>query len=250
MPHQRGGSTAGKRVTLWSIKVHKEPLEALKFTLNILCCTMQTQLCGGKVTVCRNTISCGGKKTLAHILNHCQVALDLRRYNAVHNAVLEVTGQFVREKCPPDVEAITDLPAYNYTSKQALKMEIAEREQVEAGTSNSFKICTVSTSQSQQLRLLQTQGFQMQSTKATEGISDTTSYKMSAEMPSLGHMANLDIQKLLNTSCISFVSQPLETVKFICAMQQFSQLAMAFSLGLLPCTYISLTYQEKRGGRE
>ena len=36
MPHQRGGSTAGKRVTLWSIKVYKEPLEALKFTLNIV----------------------------------------------------------------------------------------------------------------------------------------------------------------------------------------------------------------------
>ena len=53
--------------------------------------------------------------------------MDLRRYNTAHNAVLEVTGKFVREKCPPDVEAITDLPAYNYTSKQALKMEIGRK---------------------------------------------------------------------------------------------------------------------------
>ena len=38
-----------------------------------------------------------------------------RRYNARQDAVLEVIDQFVRENCLPDVEAITDLPAYDYT---------------------------------------------------------------------------------------------------------------------------------------
>ena len=38
-----------------------------------------------------------------------------RKYNARHDAVLEVMDQFVRENCPPDVEVITDLPAYDYT---------------------------------------------------------------------------------------------------------------------------------------
>ena len=55
------------------------------------------------------------RQTLAHILNHCQVALDLRKYNVRHDAVLEVIDQFVRENCLPDVETITDLPAYDYT---------------------------------------------------------------------------------------------------------------------------------------
>ena len=52
---------------------------------------------------------------LVHILNHCQVVLNLGKYNTRHDAVLEVMNQFVRENCPPDVEAITDLPAYDYT---------------------------------------------------------------------------------------------------------------------------------------
>ena len=57
---------------------------------------------------------CGKRLTLAHVLNHCQVAFDLRRYNARHDAVLEVIDQFVRENCPPDVEAIIDLPGSVY----------------------------------------------------------------------------------------------------------------------------------------
>ena len=43
------------------------------------------------------------------------MALDLRRYNARHDVVLEVIDQFVGKNCLPDVEAITDLPAYDYT---------------------------------------------------------------------------------------------------------------------------------------
>ena len=57
---------------------------------------------------------CGKRLTLAHVLNHCQVAFNLRRYNARHDAVLEVIDQFVRENCPPDVEAITNLPGSVY----------------------------------------------------------------------------------------------------------------------------------------
>ena len=61
------------------------------------------------------TASCVGKGRHLRTFYHCQVALDLRRYNVRHDAVLEVIDQFVRENCPPDIEAITDLPAYDYT---------------------------------------------------------------------------------------------------------------------------------------
>ena len=55
------------------------------------------------------------RQTLAHILNHSQVVLDLRRYNVRRDAVLEVIDQFVKENCLPDVETTTDLPTYDYT---------------------------------------------------------------------------------------------------------------------------------------
>ena len=68
--------------------------------------------------------SCGKRLTLAYVLNHCQVALDLRRYNARHDAVLEVINQFGRENCPPDVEAITNLPGSVHIYSQPISSQL------------------------------------------------------------------------------------------------------------------------------
>ena len=101
----------GDAATLWSETVQKLPPEALKFALNATNLAIWRRSEG----LSSNCKLCGERQTLMHVLNHCQVALDLRRYNARHDAVLEVIDQFVRENCSPDVEAITDLPAYDYT---------------------------------------------------------------------------------------------------------------------------------------
>ena len=100
--------------TLWPETMHAE---ALKFALNV----SQDTLPGHTMWTCAIRearvfpVTAWERQTLAHILNHSQVALDLRRYNVRHDAVLEVIDKFVRENCLPDVEAITDLPAYDYT---------------------------------------------------------------------------------------------------------------------------------------
>ena len=121
LPHQGELHRLMERdaATLWSETVQKLPPEALKFALNA---AQDTLPHNANLAIWRRSEGlsshcklCGERQTLAHILNHCQVALDLRRYNVRHDAVLEVIDQFVRENCPPDVEAITDLPAYDYT---------------------------------------------------------------------------------------------------------------------------------------
>ena len=96
----------------------RDHAEALKFALMCLRTLCQATQCesaqyGREARVF--PVTAWERQTLAHILNHSQVALDLRRYNVRHDAVLEVIDKFVRENCLPDVEAITDLPAYDYT---------------------------------------------------------------------------------------------------------------------------------------
>ena len=108
LPHQGELHRLMERdaATLWSETVQKLPPEALKFALNA---AQNTLPHNANLAIWRRSEShcklCGERQTLVHILNHCQVVLDL----------LEVIDQFVREKCLPDVEAITDLPAYDYT---------------------------------------------------------------------------------------------------------------------------------------
>ena len=121
LPHQGELHRLMERdaATLWSETMQKLPPEALKFALNT---AQDTLPHNANLAIWRRSEGlsshcklCGERQTLAHIFNHCQVALDLRRYNVRHDAVLEVIDQFVRENCPPDVEAITDLAAYDYT---------------------------------------------------------------------------------------------------------------------------------------
>ena len=81
--------------------MQKLPPEALKFALNA---AQDTLPHNANLAIWRrseglssNCKLCGERQTLVHVLNHCQMALDLRRYNARHDAVLEVIDQFVIE---------------------------------------------------------------------------------------------------------------------------------------------------------
>jgi hypothetical protein len=52
---------------------------------------------------------CGDRKTLCHILNNCKVAVQLRRYNTRHDAVLLLISNFIKEQVPDDVTVLADL---------------------------------------------------------------------------------------------------------------------------------------------
>ena len=86
--------------TIWSETVQKLPPEGLKFAMNAVQDTLPHN---ANLAVWRRSEGlssqcklCGERQTLAHVLNHCQVALELRRYNSRHDAVLEVIDDFVR----------------------------------------------------------------------------------------------------------------------------------------------------------
>ena len=55
---------------------------------------------------------CGEKQTLLHILNHCPQALSMRRFNARHDAVLEVIASFIAQHLPESYKVTADLPRY------------------------------------------------------------------------------------------------------------------------------------------
>ena len=103
----------------WGRDVQKLPPEGLKFAMNAVQDTLPHN---ANLAVWRRSEGlssqrklCGERQTLAHVLNHCQVALELRRYNSRHDAVLEVIDDFVRENCPKDLDILTDLPGSEYT---------------------------------------------------------------------------------------------------------------------------------------
>ncbi len=60
---------------------------------------------------------CGERQTL---MNHCRVALELRRYNERHDKVLREIAAFVKENLPESYEVIADLPGSLYTFPAAI----------------------------------------------------------------------------------------------------------------------------------
>ena len=48
------------------------------------------------------------------MLNHCQVALHLRRYNKRHDKVLSIIAELVKSFLPPDCQFTTDLSEDSY----------------------------------------------------------------------------------------------------------------------------------------
>ena len=62
----------------------------------------------------RNCKLCGQHQTLLHVLNHCPVALQLRRFNRRHDAVLTVIADLIRAHKSPSQNLIIDVPGMNY----------------------------------------------------------------------------------------------------------------------------------------
>ncbi len=97
--------------SLWASAITSLPPEQMKFALNA---SQDTLPHNANLSLWRNLPSscklCGERQTLHHVLNHCQVALTLRRFNVRHDAVLEVISRFVSSHLPPDHHQIADLP--------------------------------------------------------------------------------------------------------------------------------------------
>ena len=88
--------------TLWSETVQHLPRECLKFALNAAQYTLPHN---ANLAIWRREGQCklcSERQTLSHVLNHCKVALDLRRYNARHDVVLMLIADFVKSNVSRD----------------------------------------------------------------------------------------------------------------------------------------------------
>ena len=52
---------------------------------------------------------CGKQQTLSHVLNHCEVALKLRRYNHRHDAILSTIASFLSSHLLPSYQMTIDI---------------------------------------------------------------------------------------------------------------------------------------------
>ena len=91
---------------------------ATKFILNAASDTLphNSNLSLWERGVPRGCPLCGQQQTLHHILNHCPVALDIRRFmiSHRHNAVLTAIAELVAAHLAPPQQMIVDLPGYTY----------------------------------------------------------------------------------------------------------------------------------------
>ena len=61
---------------------------------------------------------CGEDQTLLHVLNQCQVSLELRRFSHRHDAVLTVINKLVRDHLTPSQQMTANLPGSSYQYPQ------------------------------------------------------------------------------------------------------------------------------------
>ena len=57
---------------------------------------------------------CGKKQTLLHVLNNCEVALNLHRYNARHDCILQLIVTAAHASSSASYQLAVDLPEYQY----------------------------------------------------------------------------------------------------------------------------------------
>ena len=111
---------------LWSKVVQELPPESMKFALNA---AQDTLPHNANLAVWRHEAGlssqcklCGQRQTLLHVLNHCPVALDMRRYNERHDMVLQVIFKFLSKQSPESHHVIADLPLSTYTFPTAIAL--------------------------------------------------------------------------------------------------------------------------------
>ena len=102
---------------IWASVVSSLEFECMKFALNAATDTLPHN-CNlakwRKGLVSEKCRLCGGRQTLHHVLNHCEEALQLRRYNKRHDKVLEVMSEMARTHLPEHYQLVVDLDNNDY----------------------------------------------------------------------------------------------------------------------------------------
>ena len=107
---------------LWSTTVTKLPENLFAFAMaaSVDSLPHNSNLCRWRklssdlCTICCK-IGSHCKQTLAHVLSHCQDALQCGRYNTRHDCVLEILFKHLQQHLLPGTTVVADLPGYPYT---------------------------------------------------------------------------------------------------------------------------------------
>ena len=105
---------------LWSSTIATLPERVFKFALNSLTDTLphNANLHLWKKLPSPSCNLCGQRQTLLHILNACPHALEKRRYNARHDAILRSIYTFLVKHLPPTASITVDLCDQQYAFPQ------------------------------------------------------------------------------------------------------------------------------------
>ena len=105
---------------LWSQAVLTSPDHVMRFALNAVMDTLphnaNLHLWGKKSS--SGCQLCHERQTLQHVLNHCIVALERRRYNQRHDDVLCSLFKFISSHLQPGHQVTADLPGEHYCFPQ------------------------------------------------------------------------------------------------------------------------------------
>ena len=98
---------------MWSKAIQLLPSAQMKFALNSATDTLphnaNLALWRKSHHLSATCKLCGEHQTLCHILNNCRTALELRRYNARHDTVLQAITKFMQQQVSEDVVIVADL---------------------------------------------------------------------------------------------------------------------------------------------
>ena len=119
LPHQGQllCSFLNSSAEIWSAAVGNLSSAALKFILNAATDTLphnSNLSLWGRSPASSCCKLCGQVQTLLHVLNHCPIALELRRFNHRHDEVLTIIADFMRDHLMTPQDMIADLPGMNY----------------------------------------------------------------------------------------------------------------------------------------
>ena len=99
--------------TIWAKACQSLPSAQMKFALNALSDTLphnaNLALWRKNEHLSAACKLCGERQTLCHILNNCEVALELRRYNTRHDQILQIIEEFMKQQVSEDVVVVADL---------------------------------------------------------------------------------------------------------------------------------------------
>ena len=96
---------------VWSVVVQSLPEEQMKFSLNAALDVLphNNNLHRWKKRQDPSCPLCNSNQSLLHVLNNCSVAISLRRYNVLHDKILQEISTVVRAHLAPSASMAVDI---------------------------------------------------------------------------------------------------------------------------------------------